>query len=340
MMKLTKIAKEYIREGGKLFGSRAGRVSTAEMNSIFNEIKYKISGYFSKISLSRALQSKADHGDIDIVCEPSPNNTNMNLSIKNCLGPDKVRDYSKNGNIYSVLYHSDDFNKDVHVDFIVASGEAYDPQLNYLDFNDLSGMLGVLARRLGYFYSSEGFFKLYIDKAKRHHKILITKNLRDGLKIMGYGKVLDTYAEISNPEDIIRFVSSSPLFDSQDYGGQDFNHSDRKRVRAGRPTADYIRQGLINLNISRKTDNFEYYLKTLFPEKYAATQEKIKELETKVVAVKKYTGEWILNNFNIKPGPIITDIKNYWKELFGDKIDDLPEATMLNITQKYLNSHD
>ena len=107
---------DLLKEGGKLFGSRASRVTTSEMNSIFDELKNQLGNDFSKFELSKALPSKQDHGDIDIVLTGSSGDI-KNTLLSN-LG-DKVKDYSCNGNIYSVLYKSD-LGKDVHVDFLYA----------------------------------------------------------------------------------------------------------------------------------------------------------------------------------------------------------------------------
>jgi hypothetical protein len=333
MIKLAPIASSIVKEGGKLFGSRAVRVTTSEMNAIFNEVKNKLSNVFNKMQLSKALKSKQDHGDIDIVVEPKEN---VGLDLKNQLKG--AIEYSKNGNIHSVLYHSDAINKDVHIDFLVASGEDYDPQFEYLSYNDFSGILGVLARRLGYSYSIEGFFKVYVDKSGRHHKILISKNLKDGLKIMGYGDVLNTYDDISNPDDIIKFISSSPFFDSQDYVGQTMNHSDRKRVRAGRPTADYIRQHLIMLNVSRKNDDFEYFLKQLYPEKYSKLKQDELAIENAALPSKgKYGGDWLLQKFpQLKAGPIVGKVLKFWHDSYGQELDNVPEQELFNKTKEFL----
>ena len=235
---------DLLVEGGKLFGTRASRVTTSEMNSIFDELKTRLGNKFSKFELSKSLPSKQDHGDIDIVLTGNPN---IKKAIMMYLGS-KVKDYSRNGNIYSVLYNSD-LGKDVHVDFIYSDNdEDFDAQKTYLALGDFSGILGVMARQNGYKYATTGFHKIYVDKSGRHHDILITKNLKDGLKILGYGDVLSDYDSIQNNDDVIKFISSSPMFDSDDYKGQTMNHSDRKRVRAGRPSADYIRTSLIGLN--------------------------------------------------------------------------------------------
>jgi hypothetical protein len=334
MIKLKDIVTEIINEGGKLFGTRASRVSTSEMNSIFDELKTRLGNKFSKFELSKSLPSKQDHGDIDIVLTGNPN---IKKAIMMYLGS-KVKDYSRNGNIYSVLYNSD-LGKDVHVDFIHSDNdEDFDAQRMYLALGDFSGILGVMARQNGYKYATTGFHKIYVDKSGRHHDILISKNLKDGLKILGYGEVLGDYDNIQNNDDVIKFISSSPMFDSDDYKGQTMNHSDRKRVRAGRPSADYIRKSLIGLNKHKQISDPDYFLKKLFPDKYQMLLDKQKEIESFTPVKSKYGGEWIMQNFNIKPGPMLGKIKQYWTQKYGDNLDNVPEDELRKDTDTYIKS--
>jgi hypothetical protein len=334
MIKLKDIVTEIINEGGKLFGTRASRVSTSEMNSIFDELKTRLGNKFSKFELSKSLPSKQDHGDIDIVLTGNPN---IKKAIMMYLGS-KVKDYSRNGNIYSVLYNSD-LGKDVHVDFIHSDNdEDFDAQRMYLALGDFSGILGVMARQNGYKYATTGFHKIYVDKSGRHHDILISKNLKDGLKILGYGEVLGDYDNIQNNDDVIKFISSSPMFDSDDYKGQTMNHSDRKRVRAGRPSADYIRKSLIGLNKHKQISDPDYFLKKLFPDKYQMLLDKQKEIESFTPVKSKYGGEWIMQNFNIKPGPMLGKIKQYWLQKYGDNLDNVPEDELRKDTDTYIKS--
>ena len=44
---------DILNEGGKLFGSRASRVTTGEMNSIFDELKRRLGDKFGKFELSK-----------------------------------------------------------------------------------------------------------------------------------------------------------------------------------------------------------------------------------------------------------------------------------------------
>jgi hypothetical protein len=326
---------DLLVEGGKLFGTRASRVSTAEMNSIFDELKNLLNNKFNKFELSKALPSKADHGDIDVVVSGGGDVAN---TLKSQLG-NKVIDYSRNGNIYSVLYKSDT-GKNVHIDFIHSDNdEDFEAQRMYLALGDLSGILGVMARQNGYKYATTGFHKIYVDKSGRHHDILITKNLKDGLKILGYGDVLGDYDSIQNNDDVIKFISSSPMFDSNDYKGQTMNHSDRKRVRAGRPSADYVRTSLIGLNKHKQISDPDYFLKKLFPDKYQMLLDKQKEIESFTPVKSKYGGEWLMANFpQLKPGPILGKIKQYWLQKYGDNLDNVPEDELRQDTDIYIKS--
>ena len=113
----------------------------------------------------------------------------------------RIQDYLKNGNVYSFLFYSDSLHRSIHVDLIsVSSVEDFLPQYEYLNYGDFSGILGVMARRLHFNYGTEGMYKIYIDKSNRYHYILITKNLREGLQILGYKDILDTFDNIKTLE--------------------------------------------------------------------------------------------------------------------------------------------
>lgn len=336
MTKLKDIANKVLKtEGGKLFGPRALRVSTSEMKSVFEELREILYPYFNRIELSRALKSKVDHGDIDIVLL---NDKGINVFdiLKKSVG-DRVIEYSKNGNIYSVLYTSPIIKKSVHVDFLVSgTQDEFDPQWEYLSYNDFSGILGVFSRRLRFNYGTHGFFKIYIDKSGRYHYIHITNDLRKGLKILGYSDV-EKYDKIETLDDIISFISSSPLFSSEYYAGNEMNHSDRKRVRAGRPSADYIRKKLIDLNVRNTIEDEDYFFKSLYPVDYEKYLKAVHEIENRVIPKSKYNGEWIMKNFPfVRPGPLVGQILKFWFETYGNRLDSVSEEELLRVTDKFL----
>ena len=319
----------------KLFGDRANRITTEEMNVVYNQVKDKLSTCFSKIQISTSLRSKSEHGDIDIVVL---NDTGLDVTevLKHKLSVDVI-DHSKNGNIYSILYHSKEVNKNVHIDFLTTSNyEDFIAQYTYIMYSDFSGVLGVFARRLRFSYGTRGFFKIYEDVRGQYHYILLTKNLKEGLQMLGYGN-LEEYDKIENLDDIVNFIISSPLFDSGYYKGTGMNSSDRKRVRSGRLSADYIRGQLINLNKRRILEDSDYFLKKQFSLYYNKLQSDILKIETNVIPKSKYTGKWLISNFpTVKPGPLVGNILKHWFNTYKDTLDDVNEQELKKVTSDYL----
>ena len=340
-IKLTEIAKQVIKEGGKAFGTRASRVSTEELHKAFEYLKNKLGNDFSKFEIPRTLSNKETHGDIDIVVINN-NGYNIEKYLQQKLNND-VKDFLKNGNVNSALIHIPVIDKDCHVDIITTGNEDdFSPQLNYLQYGDLSGILGVMARRLKYNYGTQGFFKIYEDRRGQYHYILLTKNLKEGLRILGYDDTaLKKFDDgLNNEDDVVDFISSSPLFDSDFYRSMNFSHSDRKRVRGGRPSADYVRHKLIDINKSATITDTDVFLKKLYPQYVDKLNKQIHEIENKVVATKTYSGDWILSHFpEIKPGKIVGQIMAYWKTLFNNDIDSQTKETMLKVTQDYINKN-
>jgi len=76
----------------------------------------------------------------------------------------------------------------------------------------------------------------------------------------------------------------------------------------------------------------------LFPEKYQTYLDKIKEIESFTPVKSKYGGEWIMQNFDIKPGPILGKIKQYWTQKYGDQLDNVPEDQLKKDTDIYIKS--
>ena len=319
----------------KLFGDKAVRVTTDEMKSVFNEIGQHFIGKFRKIQLSRSLYSKSDHGDVDItILDDNKIDFRSELTVRLAT---KVLEYSKNGNIYSVLFHSNVLNKNIHVDFIIThSDEEYDPQYEYLSYNDFSGVLGVMSRQLRFNYGTRGFFKIYRDKRDQNNYIRITTDLREGLRILGFDNIVD-YDNILNLDDIVNFISSSPLFSSSYYVGQTMNNSDRKRVRSGRPSADYIRESLIKINKSRSVEDEDFFLKTLYPEYYKNLNVEIEKIENSVIVKCKYDGLWAMANFpTLQPGPNVGKVLKFWINKYGEDLKDVEESIIFKDTDEYL----
>ena len=158
----------------KLFGDDvAERVTTKEMNTIFNEIRKQLGTKFNKISLTTPLSEKETHGDVDIVYVAPMSDPHK--EIVNALGSHVVNTH-RNGETFSVLYQLD-IGKLVHVDFIECADEdSFTTKLQYFSYNDFSGIVGMLSKKMHFKYGSDGFFKRFRDRKGNWHDILISKN--------------------------------------------------------------------------------------------------------------------------------------------------------------------
>lgn len=340
MIKLKSILESIVLEGGKLFGPSASRITTDEMYSVFDELRKKIAKKFDRFTLTTALPTKKDHGDIDLIVLPKKGESVKDIVtstlkggiVKNESGQLMV---NSNGNIFSILYSPKKLDKQVHIDFItVKSEEDFETKENYLSYNDFSSIVGIMARRLNFSYGTEGFFKVIKDNAGQHKYILITKNLRDGLKILGFRKVDTNFSNIKSEDDIVEFIKTSPLFDIS-YLSVNLNKKDRNKLKPDRKAAKYIRDELLKSNQHRSIEDEDYFFKSLFPPLYAEVENKKKEiLALSSPNSSKYTGDWIVKTFNLKPGPIVGSIKNVIFKKFGDKLDSVSEETVVAVIKK------
>jgi hypothetical protein len=242
-----------------------------------------------------------------------------------------------NGNIFSILYTPDKLDKHVHIDFIVAKDEedARNKQ-DYLAYNDFSGIVGVIARKLEFKYGSEGFFKIFVDKKGQNRDILITKNLREAQKILGFRKVDTNFSNIKSEDDIVEYIKTSPLFDVRQIAGE-LNRGDRKKMRAERKSAQYIRDQLMLSGQRRTVQDDDYFFKTLFPSLYEKVEQEKQKLDADVIKTDKYTGDWIINTFNLKPGKVIGQVKDFLNKKYGDNLDNTPEEEVVASVKQYLS---
>ncbi len=63
-----------------------------------------------------------------------------------------------------------------------------------------------------------------------------------------------------------------------------------------------------------------------------------KEIESFTPVKSKYGGDWIMQNFNIKPGPMLGKIKQYWTQKYGDNLDNVPDDELRKDTDTYIKS--
>jgi hypothetical protein len=323
----------------KMFGKAAERITKLELNLVFLELQSLILPS-KRFECGKSLKTKLDFGDVDIVVEMTEDSFEKQTAlIKSKLKHLVIKSVNHNP-IFHCLYFSPVIKKQVHVDFIFAPTETFSSNLMYLDYSDFAAIMGIFVRKLQFNYGINGFFKVFVDKNNQFNYILLTRNLRDALKMLGYANSIEQYDQIQTIEDIVAFFPTSELFDSEFLTSETSNHSDRKRARSARDTAVQIRRELINLNKRQTQSDPDYYVKTLFPDVYANYSMECEQINSFVYAVPKYNGNFILANFpELRPGKQISVLKQHLLNKFGDQLENIEESIILSaIKDKLRNS--
>jgi len=324
------LMSQLIKEGGKLFGSRSSRVTTEEMNYIFNELKNKLSKHFKKFNLSKALSSKQDHGDVDIIALPLTDwKTNIEKILKS-----SIVDKSSNSGVHSYLINFPKINKNVHVDFIVTGNDdKFQSMSQYYSYNDFSGIVGIFSKKLHFKYGSSGFFKRFKDRRGNYHDILISSNLMDGLKILGLNPT--RFNNISDVDDMVDYLSTSKLFDFSFITSSEMNQSDRKSMK--RPVIDYVINKLREKGAKSSIKDEDYYFKKYYPKKYQEVEIKKQEIDNNLPIRSKYNGQWLMDKLGVKPGPQIGRLLKILSDKYGNNLVHQSDSEVLNFIKNYIS---
>jgi hypothetical protein len=189
-----------------------------------------------KIAAPSPLDIKRDFGDIDLVIvSPHPvSEENMTLidTLNHESSPIHIAQYhhQKNNHADTVATFIDgSTTTPVSIDFIRAvDDEDFETKKIYYSKYPLSAFLGTMARSLGFTYGEDGFSFHHTDSHPNHkkHNVLITKDLKVGMAIMGLdASILDS---LQSEEDLINFVKSSPY-----YSPDQFSPGNRSPKRKG-----------------------------------------------------------------------------------------------------------
>lgn len=308
----------------KMFGDEAKRVTNQEMWEVHDELMRKVGGKFCAFELTRTLEEKQDHGDIDILLLTHPDQDARKV-LEDVLKPEKV---AKNGHCLSFLYNSE-IGK-VHVDFLISGDpNLHATKIQYYAFNDLSSTVGAMAKELNFKYGTEGFFKRYQDKRGNWHDILISVNLNPGLECLGLEPKplwIKTY------DDIVAYVSSSLLFDSAMFAESLEKEDDgRKKYKVWRKLAEMGKKAAI-------TDP-DYFFKRKYAAQYAEVQDKIKDIESNTYQPSsRFNGWWLMQTFGIKPGKEVGLVLKALTVQFGERLDEVPEEEVINFVKDFLGN--
>jgi hypothetical protein len=318
------------RKKTKLFGTAANRVTTEELQTVFQELKSLLYSFFPEMEPVRFLPTKQDHGDIDILVV----GTKVQEILKHSLG-DKILQMSKNGHVISVLYNSPSLGKAVHVDFIVSNHKLFATRRHFYAMGDSSAVIGIVAKNLHFKYGTEGFFKRFRDMRGNWHDILITYNLSEGLRILGFPRP-EELRNIKTNDDIVEFVKTTPMFNSNWFRPEEMKYQDRQSVnrRAG---MEYICSALRDSGVQSSINQEDYFFEKLFPEQYKRVDaEKQRINQQTYIKSNVYDGNWVMKVLGIHPGPNVGLVLKAITQRFGDNLTNVPEEEVKQFVMGFL----
>lgn len=309
----------------KLFGPSAERIPATDLPIVLAELQAVFGTHIPRMELTKALESKKDHGDVDIICLVN-NFCDIQPLVMNCL-QEKCLKCSANHDVFSFLYASPGLQKKIHIDFILCKDQAqFEIKKHYYSLNDFAGVIGIVAKKLLFKYGTQFFGKRYVDKKGCWHYIPLTMDLNTGLHILGYNPYLMN--DIKNPDDIVEFVASSPLVDGSFFLEDGLVARDRQAVHR-RTSLNYVLNGVRAKNIVRKIDDPDYFLKEYDDFLWKIALGKA-EIDAKTYKLnQRYNGDWLMANLGMKQGVEIGNALKALSKHFGDSLEETDEKTVL-----------
>lgn len=165
------------------------------------------------------FKSKESFGDIDIICNTTGFNRNMEEFIKTEFNPGEI---FHNGNCWTFDY------KEIQVDLIMSPEEHFYNHFFYMSYNDLGNFIGRLAHSLGLKYGQEGLWYNHYYKGTKLGRIIISKDYREIFNYLDLN--YDRWEEGFNSLiEIFEFVGESKLFDPAMFQLKSLNKINRER---------------------------------------------------------------------------------------------------------------
>lgn len=204
----------------------AQRVQAKDYVCVFEQVKSKLSGYFEYIELVKYVQSKPDHGDVDIIVT-RPSYTSEDV-LKLALESKQV---VRNGPVLSLEYRGH------QIDLIhVASSETSDLMALFLCYGIVGMIIGMMVKSVGLKFGPKGLF-VVTDIGGKSFDFQLSADAAEILCFLG---LQDSYQcdQMMNDQDVFVFLSRCVLFRPSIF--RHLNSHQRKRSNKRKMLADFL----------------------------------------------------------------------------------------------------
>lgn len=209
--------------GNALKDYETSRLAEDEYRAVVKEFSDIFEDIFGFLPVEvAAYRTKETFGDADLLLESSKLPPNWKDILRNTYNlTDNM--YFSNGDVTSIGFKNFQFD-------LIKTNNIYASKF-YLDYNDISNLIGRIHHKLGVKFGFDGLSVIVRHKERSDHiieKVFLTDDHRTIYDIVGldYDRYLEGFDTL---EDIFEFVASSKYFDPDIY--QFDNRSQKARMR-------------------------------------------------------------------------------------------------------------
>ncbi len=222
--------------GGSALKVSVRRLSAAEYHPLAHDLSRAIArASGARVESVPAYGNKPDFGDIDLLIEKEALDNfgrgNLKDWLRANLNTREIHESKPDSPSLSFDYRNtatEDIG--VQVDLIMTNSATFDMALDYYSYNDLGGLVGVLARAIGFSYTPNGLIYNVTAGTRRIGVVPITTNTEAALKLLGLDPAVFKIG-FFELESIFHYVATSPYFNPDLYLLEKRNHSARTRDR-------------------------------------------------------------------------------------------------------------
>ena len=289
------------------------RYDREEFDAISVELLDILKNDFSRVTMPLFYKNKKSFGDADILVSMEGFNKDVREYIINTFNPNEI---FHNGNCWSFDY------KELQIDLITVSGDDFDTNNNYLNFNDMGNFIGRIAQGFGLKYGQQGLWYEHYFKGSNIARIDISKNYEDIFKFLGlsYERYLEGFDEL---EDIFEYIATCKFFNWKMFQMDKLNKINRDRNLKRKSYMSFLEWMDRNVaddehlyQFDKTQDEYNKMIAEAFP--YANLELEIRRVEyeyCKSLYVKsKFSGRTVMDTYGLEGkqlGEAMTGFKTF-----------------------------
>lgn len=307
--------------GGNALSCASVRLTKSNFEQVAQTAVAKLRSLYpgKRVEALGSYRSKADFGDCDILIEGG-----TNYDPHQAAAALDAVEVVRNGPVTSVgvIVRPDVPHREgnvFQVDLIKMEPEAFEFALGYFGQGDTGNLLGRIAHAQGVSLRHDGLFYYYRDGDYKFREILLTRKFSEALPFMGYEPEV-LAGGFETPEDIYRYVASSPFFNRDIFLLENRNAKSRVRDKKRVMYMNMLRwcettPGLPAFEYPEDKAHWLPRIAEFFPHFQAEYDRAIADLAELRATKAKFNGEWVAQITGLE-GKALGALMQHFKKSF------------------------